>query len=111
MDEYRRRLERTTLPICAFLVILLFGGVLALPRTGQVIWIAVVFATYIRLILVITRREEELEESPTHENKRGSAWYAASGSPRTISETRNTPAVRHEPAFGRRPKEIARYKK
>jgi hypothetical protein len=63
MEEYRRRLERTQLKIYAALLVLLFGGLLVLPRIGQVIWIAFIMAIYIRLTHVITRKEELLEDS------------------------------------------------
>jgi hypothetical protein len=75
MEEYRRRLERTQLKIYAALLVLLFGGLLVLPRIGQVIWIAFIMAIYIRLILVITRKEELLEElDPRRETTKCSAW-------------------------------------
>jgi hypothetical protein len=44
------------------LAVLLFGGLPTLLWIGQVIWIAVMSAIYIRVILVITRKEELLEE-------------------------------------------------
>ena len=50
---YRRRLGRTQY---AALLALLFGSILILPRIGQLIWIAVVMAVYIRLTLIIARR-------------------------------------------------------
>jgi hypothetical protein len=62
MDEYRRRLDRTQIKLCALLTALLFIGLLILPRIGQAIWIAIIAAVYIRVTLVIARREELLEE-------------------------------------------------
>ena len=44
MEEYWRRLERTQLKICVLLLVVLFGGVLILPRIGQAIWIAIIAA-------------------------------------------------------------------
>jgi len=72
MEECRRRLERP---------VLLFGGILILPRIGQIIWIAVFMAIYIRVTLVIARREELLEElHPTREtNERSACTTHASG--------------------------------
>jgi hypothetical protein len=47
----------------------------SLPWIGQVIWIAFIMAIYIRLILVITRKEELLEElDPRRETTKCSAW-------------------------------------
>jgi hypothetical protein len=62
MEQYRRRLEHTQIKICVLLLVLLFGGLLTLPWIGQVIWIAVIMAIYIRVIFVITRKEDLLEE-------------------------------------------------
>ena len=47
---------------CVLLILLLFAGLLILPRIGQVVWIAIIAAIYIRVTLVIARREELLEE-------------------------------------------------
>jgi hypothetical protein len=62
MNEYRRRLERTQIRFCVLLILLLFIGLLILPRIGQIVWIAIIAAIYIRVTLVIARREELLEE-------------------------------------------------
>jgi hypothetical protein len=76
MEHYRRRLERTQIKICVLLLVLLFGGLLILPPIGQVIWIAIIMAIYLRLIFVIARKEELLEEiDPTRERTRCSAWH------------------------------------
>lgn len=76
MDEYRGRLERTEIKICVILILSLFAGVLILPWIGQVIWIAIIFAIYILVTLVIARREELLEKlSPMRESNERSAWY------------------------------------
>jgi hypothetical protein len=56
MEQYRHRLEHTQIKICV-------GGLLTLPWIGQVIWIAIIMAIYIRLIFVIAR------------TIRRSAWY------------------------------------
>ena len=53
MDEYRRRLDRTQIKLCALLTALLFIGLLILPRIGQDICIAIIAAVYIRVTLVI----------------------------------------------------------
>jgi hypothetical protein len=67
MNEYRRR-QRTQIKFCVLLILLLFIGLLILPRIGQVVWIAIIAAIYIRVTLVIARREELLEEqSATHD--------------------------------------------
>ena len=42
MNEYRRRLERTQITLCVLLILLLFFGLLILPRIGQVVWICLV---------------------------------------------------------------------
>jgi hypothetical protein len=76
MEEYRRRLARTQLKIYAALLVLLFGGIQILPRVGQLIWIAIIMAVYIRVTLVISRKEELLEElHPTRETKERTAWH------------------------------------
>jgi hypothetical protein len=62
MNEYRRRLERTQIKFCVLLILLIFIGLLMLPRFGQVVWIAIIAAMYIRVTLVIARREGLLEE-------------------------------------------------
>ena len=95
MEEYRRRLERTQLKIYAALLVLLFGGLLILPWIGQVIWIAFIMAIYIRLILVITRKEELLGElDPRRETTKCSAW-SDSGQRRVgISDSNRTWSLR-----------------
>jgi hypothetical protein len=60
MNEYRRRLERTQIKFCVLLILLLFTGLLILPRIGQVVWIALL--PRLRVTLIIARREELLEE-------------------------------------------------
>ena len=55
MNEYRRRLERTQIKFCVLLIILLFIGLLILPRLGQIVWIDIIAAIYIRVTLVIAR--------------------------------------------------------
>jgi hypothetical protein len=72
MNEYRRRLERTQIKLCILLILSLFIGLLILPPIGQVVWIAIIAAIYIRVTLVIARREELLEEqsAPREENRR-----------------------------------------
>ena len=70
---------------------LLFGGVAILPRIGQVIWLAVIAAVYIRTTLVIARREELLEKlNPTCESNERSAWYDARERRVVISDTEGT---------------------
>jgi hypothetical protein len=105
MDEYRRRLNRTEIKLCALLTTLLFGGLTVLPHTGQVIWTVIIAAAYIRVTLVITRREELLEEqSPAHE---ANAWLDA-GARRIESDPKGTKAVGHDPHSGRQSTAIAR---
>jgi hypothetical protein len=72
MEEYRRRLERIQVNICVVLTLALFGGLLILPRIGQIIWIAIIAAVYIRLTLVIAKREELIEKlrPPVESNER-----------------------------------------
>jgi hypothetical protein len=78
MEEYRRRLERIQIKICVVLIFALFIGLLILPRIGQIIWIAIIAAVYIRLTLVIAKREELLEKpNPSHDSNQRSAWYDA----------------------------------
>jgi hypothetical protein len=79
MERYWRRLERTQIKICILLTVLLFGGLLTLPWIGQVIWIVVIMAIYIRVILVIARKHELLEELQLRrEDDERTAWYDAS---------------------------------
>jgi hypothetical protein len=79
MEQYWRRLERTEIKICILLSVLLFGGLLTLPWIGQVIWIVVIMAIYIRVILVIARKHELLEElQPRREDDERTTWYDAS---------------------------------
>ena len=107
MDEYRHRLDRTQIKLYALLTALLFIGLLILLRIGQAIWIAIIAAVYIRVTLVIARREELLEEqSPAHEGNQRSAWFSARAR-RIVSDTKGTRAVRHDPHSGRRSTEIA----
>jgi hypothetical protein len=54
------RLERTDVVLCLGLLIALFAGMLALPYWGQVAWIILISAAYIRLTIVIIRRERLL---------------------------------------------------
>jgi hypothetical protein len=78
MVEYWRRLERTQIKICVLLLILLFGGLLVLPRIGQIVWIAVIMVIHVRVTHVIARREELLEHHlPKGETHERSAWYDA----------------------------------
>jgi hypothetical protein len=83
MEKYRRRLEHTQIKICVLLLLLLFGGLLILPWIGQVVWIAVIMATYIRLIIVIARKEEVLEELQS-----GAPSNGRRGTPRESVATR-----------------------
>jgi prepilin signal peptidase PulO-like enzyme (type II secretory pathway) len=89
MEEYRRRLERTQIKICVLLLVLLFGGLLLLPRIGQIIWIAAIMAIYIRVIHVIARREELLEQR-RHETNERSAWYDVHDRRIVISDSKGT---------------------
>ena len=91
MEEYRRRLERTQIKFCVLLLVLLFGGLLVLPRVGQIIWITVIMAIYIRVIHVIARRQELLDRGhPKHETNERSAWYDARGRRIVFSDSSGT---------------------
>jgi|SRR5689334_5216573 hypothetical protein len=108
MDDYRRRLNRTEIKLCALLTALLFGGLIVLPHTGQVVWTVIIAAAYIRVTLVIARREELLEEqSRAHEGSQSSAWRDA-GASCIVSDPKGTQAVCHDPYSGRQSTEIAR---
>jgi hypothetical protein len=109
MEQYRRRLERTQIKICVILLVLLFGGLLTLPRIGQLIWIAVVMAIYIRLTLVIARKEELLEElHPTRETNERAAWYDVRERRIVISDSDGTRVVGVDPNCDRRTTEMRR---
>jgi hypothetical protein len=77
MEQYRRRLERTQIKICVLLLVMLFAGLLTLPWIGQVIWIAVIMAIYIRVIHIIARKEELLEELQPRRTNQRTARYDA----------------------------------
>jgi hypothetical protein len=79
MEEYRRRFERIQINVCIVLILALFGGLLILPYIGQIIWTAIIAAVYIRVTLVIARREELLEKlQPMCEDDERTAWSDAS---------------------------------
>jgi hypothetical protein len=108
VDEYRRRLNRTEIKLYALLTALLFVGLVVLPHAGQVIWTVIIAAAYLRVTLVIARREKLLEEkNPAHEGSDLSAWLDA-GARRVESGSKGTRAVRHDPRSGRQSTEIAR---
>jgi hypothetical protein len=91
MAEYRRRLERIQINICMVLTLALFGGLLILPHIGQIIWTAIIAAVYIRVTLVIARREELLEElQPMREDHERTAWYDASERRIFLSDSKGT---------------------
>ena len=77
MEQYRRRLERTQIKICVLLLVMLFAGLLTLPWIGQVVWIAVIMAIYIRVIHIIARKEELLEELQPRRTNQRTARYDA----------------------------------
>jgi hypothetical protein len=78
--------------------VLLFGGLPTLLWIGQVIWIAVMSAIYIRVILVITRKEELLEElDPRREPGTRSAWYDSRKCHVVISKPDRTWVLRGTP--------------
>jgi hypothetical protein len=106
MEQYRRRLEHTQIKICVLLLVLLFGGLLTLPWIGQVIWIAVIMAIYIRVIFVIARKEELLDElDPRRETKRA-AWYEVRERRIAISDSDRTWVVGGDPYCDRRTTEM-----
>jgi hypothetical protein len=47
------RLEKTQTWIAAGLTIALFGGILVLPYWGQVVWVALIDAAWLRVVIVI----------------------------------------------------------
>jgi hypothetical protein len=109
MEEYRRRLERIQIKICVVLILLLFGGLLILPRIGQVIWIVIIAAVYIRLTLVIAKREELLEKlDPPGENNEGPVMYHARERRIITSDSRGTWIVGVDPKNDREDTEIIR---
>lgn len=109
MDEYRRRLERTQNKICVLLLVLLFGGIAILPWIGQVIWLVVIAAVYIRTTLVIARTEELLEKlNPTCESNERSAWYDARQRRIVISNSDGTWVLGVDPNCDRERTEITR---
>jgi hypothetical protein len=59
-DSSLQRLERAGMVLCLGLTIALFAGLLLLPRWGQLAWVALIGAAYIRLTIVIMRRERQL---------------------------------------------------
>jgi hypothetical protein len=81
MNEYRRRLERTQIKFCFLLILLLFIGLLILPHIGQIVWIAIIAAIYIRVALVIARREELLEEQGAAREDNPRLHWAANSAP------------------------------
>ena len=94
MDQYQRQLDRTQITICAILLALLFGGTLVLPWIGQCIWIAIIVAIYVRVTLVISRREELLEKlNPTNERTERSVWYYATERRIAIPDPNRTEAL------------------
>jgi hypothetical protein len=104
MEQYRRRLERTQIKICILLLVLLFGGLLTLPWIGQVIWIAIIMAIYIRVIFVIARKEELLEElRPGRTNQRTARERRT-----VISDSDRTWVVGEDPYCDRRTTKMRR---
>jgi hypothetical protein len=55
------RLERTQTWLAAGITILLFIGLLVLPYWGQVVWVALMGAAWLRVVYVIMKREKLLE--------------------------------------------------
>ena len=91
MEKYRRRLERIQINFCIVLTLALFGGLLILPHIGQVVWTAIIAAVYIRVTLVIARREELLEElQPMREDRERTAWYDVSERRIFLSDSKGT---------------------
>jgi hypothetical protein len=109
MEEYRRRLERIQINICVVLTLALFGGLLILPRIGQIIWIAIIAAVYIRLTLVIAKREELLEKlHPPGENNERSVMYDARERRIIISDSKGSWILGVDPKNDREGTEIIR---
>jgi hypothetical protein len=83
------------------LTLALFGGLLILPPIGQIIWLAIIAVVYIRLTLVIARREELLEElHPCREGNERTAWYDASERRIFLSDSKGTWALDIDAASG-----------
>ena len=57
------RLEKTQTWIAAGLTIALFGGILVLPYWGQVVWVALIGAAWLRVVIVIMRKEKLVIDS------------------------------------------------
>jgi hypothetical protein len=109
MEECRRRLERIQINICVVLTLALFGGLLILPRIGQIIWIAIIAAVYIRLTLVIAKREELLEKlHPPGENNERSVMYDARELRIIISDPKGSWILGVDPKNDREGTEIIR---
>jgi hypothetical protein len=100
MDQYQRQLDRIQISICAILFVLLFGGILVLPRIGQYIWIAIIIAIHVRVTLVISRREEQLEKlNPANETTERSAWYYAAERHVAIPDVDGTKVLSADPKW------------
>jgi hypothetical protein len=109
MEEYRRRLERIQINICVVLTLALFGGLLILPRIGQIIWIAIIAAVYVRLTLVIAKREELLEKlQPSVENNERSVMYDTRERRINISYSKESWILGVDPKNDREATEIVR---
>jgi hypothetical protein len=109
MEEYRRRLERIQINICVVLTLALFGGLLVLPRIGQIIWIAIIAAVYVRLTVVIGKREELLEKlHPPGENNEHSVMYDARERRMFISVSKGSRILGVDPKNEREGTEIIR---
>ena len=57
-DFHLMRLEKTQTWLAAGLTIALFAGLLILPYWGQVVWVALMGAAWLRVVIVIMRKEK-----------------------------------------------------
>jgi hypothetical protein len=62
-DFHLIRLEKTQIWLAAGLTIALFAGLLILPYWGQVVWVALMGAAWLRVVTVIMRKEKLVNDS------------------------------------------------
>jgi hypothetical protein len=62
-DFHLIRLEKTQIWLAAGLRIALFAGLLILPYWGQVVWVALMGAAWLRVVTVIMRKEKLVNDS------------------------------------------------
>jgi hypothetical protein len=62
-DFHLMRLEKTQTWLAAGLTIALFAGLPILPYWGQVVWVALMGAAWLRVVIVIMRKEKLVNDS------------------------------------------------